>query len=688
MAGSPGRTRSDAHAPDARAERLQLGVDVFVAAIDLVHAADHRAALGAERGHDERDARPDVGARDADQLVHEEEPALVHLLVEEHRAFRLGRRHQRHAHEVGGKGGPWAIVDGRDGVAEVGTDGQRLARGQDEVVAVGARAHAEPPEDAQRHAQVLEAGVLHDDLAAGHRGQRHEAADLHEVRPQRELGAAQPRHAVDAEQVGADAVDAGAHRGQELARFLDVRLARRVAQHGGALGQRRRQHDVLRRRHARLVQQDVGAAQRPAAQHEPVVLLNDGAERLQPEHVGVDTPAADLVAAGALHARLTLAREQRSHQHQAAAHPAQEVGVRCRRGDPSRAQGDGVRVVAIHLDAELLDQAEHRPDVGDVGEVLQTHRLVGEQRGGDEREGGVLVAARCDRPLEGHPALDDELVHGHDDDMVRETMFRFVHITDTHIMAGGTWRIRGTDVEFDTDASLRRVVETVRRLQPAPAFAVLGGDLASPDILHRERTLTPAEYAPSYARLREILGELPCRAHFLMGNHDNLEAFNRALRPEAPAPDAPCYYSFDHDGTHLIALDSHEPGHADGVLDPAQLAWLARDLAAHRDTPTIVFVHHHPWPLGHAWMDTMTLRNGGELMAMLARQAQVRWLIGGHVHSEQLIQRGGLTMLTTPSTCIQLSKVSGPAHFDPGPPGFRVVDVEDGRLSTFVVHVR
>ena len=66
--------------------------------------------------------------------------------------------------------------------------------------------------------------------------------------------------------------------------------------------------------------------------------------------------------------------------------------------------------------------------------------------------------------------------------MVRETMFRFVHITDTHIMAGGTWRIRGTDVEFDTDASLRRVVETVRRLQPAPAFAVLGGDLASPDI--------------------------------------------------------------------------------------------------------------------------------------------------------------------------------------------------------------
>src|SRR6267143_3437326 len=263
-----------------------------------------------------------------------------------------------------------------------------------------------------------------------------------------------------------------------------------------------------------------------------------------------------------------------------------------------------------------------------------------------------------------------------------DARFRF-----THIMAGGTWRIRGSDVEFDTDASLRRVVEVVRGLDPPPAFAVLGGDLASPDILHRDRMLTPAEYAPSYARLKEILGGLPCRAHYLMGNHDNPEALNRALRPEAPA-DAPCYYGFDHAGMHFVALDSHEPGHADGVPDGAQLAWLERDLSAHRDRPTIVFVHHHPWPLGHAWMDTMTLRNGGELMAMLAGQAQVRWLIGGHVHSEQLIQRDGLTMLTTPSTCIQLSKVVGPAHFDPGPPGFRVVDVEDGRLSTFVVHVR
>ncbi|HEV8585799.1 MAG TPA: metallophosphoesterase [Methylomirabilota bacterium] len=265
--------------------------------------------------------------------------------------------------------------------------------------------------------------------------------------------------------------------------------------------------------------------------------------------------------------------------------------------------------------------------------------------------------------------------------------FRFLHITDTHVIAGGKWPLR-TGGEFDTDASLRQAVEMVRKLDPAPAFAVLGGDLVSPDLLDRERTLTAAEYAPSYARLKAILGGLPCPAHYMMGNHDHREAFNRGLRPEAKT-DAQAYYSFDHGGLHFVALDSHEPGHADGVLDAAQLAWLERDLSAHRQAPTVAFVHHHPWPLGQQWMDTMQLRNGNELMDTLNRHAQVKWLIGGHVHSEQMIQHGGLTFLTTPSTCIQLSRMSAGGHaFDPGPPGFRVVDVENGRLSTFVVYAR
>lgn len=265
--------------------------------------------------------------------------------------------------------------------------------------------------------------------------------------------------------------------------------------------------------------------------------------------------------------------------------------------------------------------------------------------------------------------------------------FRFVHLTDTHIMAGGVWHARSGDFDFDTAASLRGVVDAVGRLDPAPAFAVLGGDLASPDLLDRERVLTAAEYEPSYALLAEILAGLPCPVHFLVGNHDNRVAFKRVLRPDAPGSEAPYYYAFDHGGHHFVALDSLEPGEVAGALDTAQLAWLEDDLARHAGVPTGVFVHHHPWPLGIRWLDALALRNGDALTAVLARHRQVRWMICGHVHLDQAIVRDGLTMLTTPSTCVQFSKVSPRPVALPGPPGFRVVDVSGSWFSTQVLRL-
>jgi 3',5'-cyclic-AMP phosphodiesterase len=265
---------------------------------------------------------------------------------------------------------------------------------------------------------------------------------------------------------------------------------------------------------------------------------------------------------------------------------------------------------------------------------------------------------------------------------------RVVHLTDTHIMAGGAWRPRAASFDFDTAASLRRVVAAIGTLDPAPALAVLGGDLASPDLLHRDRALTADDYEPSYRLLQEILAPLPCPAHFLMGNHDNRVAFARVFGAGDGAPEASRHGSFDRAGHHFITLDSLEPGQAGGFLDPAQLAWLERDLAAHRDAPTLAFVHHHPWPLGLRWIDTMTLRNGEELMTRLRTHGRLSHLVCGHVHLDQAIQRDGLTMLTTPSTCVQLSTVSQEPKMLPGPPAFRILDLSADTLSTRVVRLQ
>ena len=259
--------------------------------------------------------------------------------------------------------------------------------------------------------------------------------------------------------------------------------------------------------------------------------------------------------------------------------------------------------------------------------------------------------------------------------------FSFVHFTDTHIMAGGTWR------GLDTAASLRRVLGVIGTLEPAPAFAVVGGDLASPDLIDRTRVVTSDEYVPSYRLLREIVGVLPFPVHFILGNHDDRAAFHRVMETGAAAPDARHHWAFDHEGHHFVGLDSHVPGNPWGEVDAAQLAWLDADLGAHADQPAIVFVHHHPWPLGLAWMDSMPLRNGDALVGILERHPAARWIVCGHVHLDQQIQRDGLTMLTTPSTCLQVSKLSQTRKLLPGPPGFRLVHVNGRALSTRVLHL-
>ncbi|MEE8287078.1 MAG: metallophosphoesterase [Gammaproteobacteria bacterium] len=272
-------------------------------------------------------------------------------------------------------------------------------------------------------------------------------------------------------------------------------------------------------------------------------------------------------------------------------------------------------------------------------------------------------------------------------DTATQADFSFVHFTDTHIMAGGNFSFPTGERQFDTSASLQRVIDVINTLEPPPAFAVIGGDLTSPDLLDRSKVLTPEEYEPSYRLLQDLLRPLPCPTYMLLGNHDNRTAFHRVMQTAAVTPDAPHHYSFDHQGYHFIALDSLHPGASWGYLEAPQLVWLRDDLETHRGRPTLVFVHHHPWALGIEWLDQMHLRNGDELWQLLQAHADVRWVICGHVHLDQAIQRDGLTMLTTPSTGFQISKLSQTRKILPGPPGFRLVRVKGLELSTRVLHL-
>ena len=201
-----------------------------------------------------RVAEDDAGAH-RDELVDEEQPALEHLLEDEHGPARLGRGDDGDRRQVGRERRPDAALDLRDLVAEV-VDDMELLPGRD---ADGRLPHVQlDPELAKGGDdgdEVVGLDVLDRDLAARRGGQRGEARDLDVLRADPVRAALQLLDTVDAKDVRADPLDLRAERDEEVAQVLDVRLAGRVTDDRLALREHGGHHGVLGRHDARLVEE-------------------------------------------------------------------------------------------------------------------------------------------------------------------------------------------------------------------------------------------------------------------------------------------------------------------------------------------------------------------------------------------------------------------------------------------------
>ena len=93
-----------------------------------------------------------------------------------------------------------------------------------------------------------------------------------------------------------------------------------------------------------------------------------------------------------------------------AASPSSTLGV----GDRVGLQAELVLAAPLDLHPEPLEQGDLGLGVPDPGHVGQHDLLVGEQAGGEDRQGRVLVPGGDDLARKRGAALDDELLHGPD----------------------------------------------------------------------------------------------------------------------------------------------------------------------------------------------------------------------------------------------------------------------------------
>ncbi len=247
----------------------------------------------------------------------------------------------------------------------------------------------------------------------------------------------------------------------------------------------------------------------------------------------------------------------------------------------------------------------------------------------------------------------------------------FVQLSDTHIGGGAEAEDGGGIFKaFRPSDKLARALDLVAKLEPAPDFVILTGDLAD----HGK----PEEWA----RFAEILaGHATTPTYILRGNHDaDLAGFLAAFgdrpefEPERMATTGACY-AFDWQGCRLVCLDSESY-----KQESPQAEWLGAELAAAGDRTVLAFDHRHTRPTGNPLAD----RSGAKFQQTdyTALEEQLLAAPGfagffcGHVHYTSLQEEGRYRQFTLTSTYYSLDA----GLSQEGGLLARLVHVDGGRL--------
>ena len=344
-------------------------------------------------------AENDLGAH-INELVHEEEPALEHLLVNEHAALALGGDDEHHAQKVRGEARPRSVGKSHYGAVDEGFYLVAFLGGDIDVVPLLEQLHSQAAETLRDDAEVLPGDIFDGEFTLGDGRHSYEGADFNHIGKDPVAGSMQFLYSCDCQQVGAYALDLGTHSGKHTAELLDIGFAGGVIYGRGAFGEAGGHYDVGRAGDRSLIEKHIAAAHIPAVGEVVGALVAvvgaGGPQFHKAVDVGVNPAAADAVSSRLGEEGLAEAREQRSHHH----HGAAELGT-----SPDELLASDVELVHVaraeavlslfellHRHAHTFQQGDEVLDIQDVRQVGYGHGLCGEEHGTEHLQGLVLGA--------------------------------------------------------------------------------------------------------------------------------------------------------------------------------------------------------------------------------------------------------------------------------------------------------
>ncbi|KAA9087311.1 phosphodiesterase [Microbacterium radiodurans] len=251
-----------------------------------------------------------------------------------------------------------------------------------------------------------------------------------------------------------------------------------------------------------------------------------------------------------------------------------------------------------------------------------------------------------------------------------------VHVSDTHLLAGGA----ALGGRYDASGNLDATLAAIERTGIRPDALVFTGDL------------TDLGEPDAYRRLREavepVAERLGAPIVWVAGNHDERGPMRAGLWGGAADDESPITAVHDLGGLRLIALDSTVPGWHHGAIDAAQREWLRQVLSEPAPLGTILALHHPPIPSHVPFFDILELRDQPGL-AEIVRGTDVRAILAGHLHYSTSGTFAGIPVSVASATCYTMN-LQSPADevngMDAGS-AFQLVHVWDDSVTASVVPV-
>lgn len=250
-------------------------------------------------------------------------------------------------------------------------------------------------------------------------------------------------------------------------------------------------------------------------------------------------------------------------------------------------------------------------------------------------------------------------------------MVRLLQLTDLHIFADRSERLKGVD----TAANLEIVVQHV--LDSGIEFDHL---IMTGDHTHDELAASYQFVKNQFERLADHWWQVP-------GNHDDRAVLRSVFSNVEGAAAEEIRFHFEAETWSCIGLDSHQPGLVAGRIQPHQIDWLKSRLAETSSEHVALFLHHPPVDIPSDWMDPIGLE-GRELLAeVVAANSAIELIVCGHIHHDFRSELHQATVLSSPATSIQFDPRGSSPTFSSDCPGYRLIELSSTGWSTEVVRV-